>query len=102
MGRIKVGPRPVHIYAINATSKAWSHSDAEGNFYVLSGYQNNGSWIFNKKLVPVSSLIGILSGSQLYFHTPQGTKAMQYLLSFSNSPLQKLAIPRIGTVYLAL
>ena len=55
VGRIRVGPRPVHVYAINATSKAWSHSDAEGNFYVLSGTVNNGSWTFSKKVVPVSS-----------------------------------------------
>jgi hypothetical protein len=35
VARIKVGARPVHLYSVNETSTVWSHSDAEGVFYVI-------------------------------------------------------------------
>lgn len=33
--RIDVGPRPVHIYNPNHGNEIWTHSDAEGVFYVI-------------------------------------------------------------------
>ena len=35
VARIAVGPRPAHIYAITERGELWSHSDAEGIFYVI-------------------------------------------------------------------
>lgn len=34
--RIQVQPRPVHIYTIQQTQQVWSHSDATGNFSIIS------------------------------------------------------------------
>jgi hypothetical protein len=56
VGRPKVGARPVHIYAVNATAKAWAHSDAEGVFFVISS-SYNGNWSFSVKSVKVNILI---------------------------------------------
>ena len=34
--RVAVGSRPVHLYWVQETGQLWSHSDAEGTFYVIS------------------------------------------------------------------
>jgi hypothetical protein len=52
VARIKVGARPVHIYSINQTSSIWSHSDAEGSFYVIP--VNNSQNLTATAIVPVS------------------------------------------------
>ena len=31
-----MGSRPVHLYSVNQTNSVWSHSDAEGTFYVIA------------------------------------------------------------------
>ena len=31
-----MGGRPVHLYSVNQTNTVWSHSDAEGTFYVIA------------------------------------------------------------------
>lgn len=54
VGRPKVGARPVHIYAVNGTAKAWSHSDAEGVFHVITSANTGGNWTFGVKQVKVS------------------------------------------------
>jgi hypothetical protein len=47
-----VGARPVHLYSVNQTSSAWSHSDAEGAFYVIP--LDNPQNITAATIVPVS------------------------------------------------
>lgn len=51
--RIRVGGRPVHAYSINQTNTVWSHSDAEGIFYVIA--VNNSQNLTVARTVPVSS-----------------------------------------------
>ncbi|KAK9840521.1 hypothetical protein WJX84_006832, partial [Apatococcus fuscideae] len=34
--RVQVQPRPVHIYTVQQTQQVWSHSDATGNFSIIS------------------------------------------------------------------
>ncbi|DBA92352.1 hypothetical protein WJX77_003824 [Trebouxia sp. C0004] len=36
VARPQVGATPVHIYYVNETSSAWSHSDGQGSFFVLT------------------------------------------------------------------
>ncbi len=50
--RIRVGGRPVHAYSINQTNTVWSHSDAEGTFYVIA--VNNSQNLTVATTVPVS------------------------------------------------
>lgn len=52
VARIKVGARPVHLYSVNQTSSIWSHSDAEGSFYVIP--VNNSQNLTVTRVVPVS------------------------------------------------
>eukprot|EP00884_Botryococcus_braunii_P002902 jgi/Botrbrau1/12612/Bobra.0169s0139.1 len=36
VGRVEVGPNPVHIYGVNLTKEIWTHPDKSGDFYVIS------------------------------------------------------------------
>ena len=36
VARVQIGASPVHIYYVNETSTAWSHSDNQGTFFVLT------------------------------------------------------------------
>ena len=36
VSRVRVGARPVHLYFVEDAGEVWSHSDAEGTFYVIS------------------------------------------------------------------
>lgn len=54
VSRLRVGARPVHIYAVNQTNTLWSHSDAEGIFYIIP--LNNTNNISVSKTVKVGDL----------------------------------------------
>ena len=52
VARVRVGGRPVHAYAVNQTSTVWTHSDAEGSFYLVPA--NNSQNLTVARVVPVS------------------------------------------------
>ena len=57
VSRVRVGARPVHLYFVENAGEIWSHSDAEGTFYVIS---INDVTKLNAT-VPVSPLLACLA-----------------------------------------
>lgn len=102
--RVRVGGRPVHAYSINQTNTVWSHSDAEGAFYVIAvnNSQNvtvattvqsyvdvpaHGKLVVNDALYPIG--YGTNVGEQIIskFSLANATRIghFQYNTSLSNS-----------------
>ena len=44
VARVKVGANAQHIYSVSGSSSAWTHSDAEGVFYVFNVTQEPTNW----------------------------------------------------------
>ena len=43
VGRVRVGPLPVHGYNIPQLGQFWAHSDIDGTFYIIPVDNINGS-----------------------------------------------------------
>jgi hypothetical protein len=85
VARIKVGARPVHIYSINQTSSIWSHSDAEGSFYVIP--VNNSQNLTATAIVP--SYINVRAHGKLvvnddFYPLSYGTNVGEQVISKFN------------------
>ena len=69
ISRVRVGGRPVHIYSINQTSSIWSHSDAEGSFYVIP--MNSTT---NVSAATVVKVIFYFRSTNVFYHVFQSLK----------------------------